>query len=265
MKVLVTGGAGFLGRYIIEKLLSEKCDLTAIVKLSTSTTALEGEKIKLIYGDIRDEAVLKRAVAGVDVIVHAAATMWGSWEDFHAINVESTRNLLDLTRGRRLKRFVHISSVSVYDHTGVESGHVFREDSPYQEKDHIFYSKSKMEAEKVVLEYRETHNMPTVILRPGALYGVGGPLYSAQLGLPLGGKRYGLIGDGGAKLPLCHVLVEKPMALNAAEAQKMVTVAKRKKVKLSVGHNHLLIPVLALVSFRKRRRNRQPVLAGEKN
>jgi len=266
LKVLVTGGAGFLGQYIIEKLLSQGCAVTAIVRRSTNTSALDGEKISLIYGDIRDEAILKQAVAGVDVIVHAAATMKGSWDDFHAINVESTRKLLQLTRGKKLKRFVHISSVSVYDRTGVEDGHVFREDSPYQEKDLIFYSKSKIEAEKVVLEYRKEHNMPTVILRPGPLYGVGGPLYPAQLGVPLGGRRYGLIGDGRSKLSLCHVrsvaeavwlAIEKERAVgnayNVVEDESIERLAFLKKVKQSVypDLNIVKIPyvILRAMSF----------------
>jgi len=205
LKVLVTGGAGFLGRYIIEKLLAEKCEVVAIVKQSTDTSALDAQKVKLIYGDIRDKDFLKQAVHGIDVVVHAAATMWGSWDDFYAVNVESTKNLLELTRSKKLKRFVHISSVSVYDHSDVEDGHIFTEEAPYQERDHTFYSKSKMGAEQVIEEYREKHKIPTVILRPGALYGIGGPLYPAQLGLPLGGHKYGLIGNGQAKMPLCHV------------------------------------------------------------
>ena len=256
LKVLVTGGAGFLGRYIIKKLLTEKCEVVAIVRRSTDTSALDAQKVKLIYGDIRDKDVLKQAVQGIDVVVHAAATMWGSWNDFYAINVESTKNLLELTRNKKLKRFVHISSVSVYDHSDAEDGHIFTEDSPYQEKDHIFYSKSKMEAEQVVLEYKEKYKMPTVILRPGALYGIGGPLYPAQLGLPLGGHKYGLIGNGRAKMPLCHVqsvaeaiwlAIEKQQAVgnayNLVEDESLSRIAFLQKVKQAAFPDFKIIKI----------------------
>lgn len=265
-RVLVTGGAGFLGRYLIDKLLAEKCDVVAVVKPSTDVSGLESSRVQFVLGDIRDPEVLKKAMTGVDAVVHAAATMWGSWEDFYAINVGSTRTLLELARQQKVKRFVHISSVSVYDHTTAEDGHVFPEDAPFQKTDHTFYSKSKMQAEEAVREYREKHNLPVVVLRPGALYGAGGPLYPAQLGLPLGGHRYGLIGNGRKKLPLCHVrsvaeavwlATKKPQAVEQAynlvedEPLDRLTFLRRVKEHLYPDLKIIRIPyaVLRTMSF----------------
>lgn len=205
MKVLVTGGAGFLGRHLLKKLDKEGVDVVAIVRRSSDTGGLKGRKLSLVVGDLRDDDVIETAMQSVDVVIHAAATMGGSWDDFYAINVEATRRLLEAARRHGVRRFIHISSVSVYDHSSKGGGHVFTEDMPYETKQLTFYSKSKIEAEKVVWEYAQKDGVPCVVLRPGALYGIGGPLYPAQLGLPLGGNRFAVIGNGRSPVPLCHV------------------------------------------------------------
>lgn len=266
LKVLVTGGAGFLGHHIIARLEQEGCEITAVVRPSTDLSLIRGKKVKLVFGDIRDKAVLEQAMAGVEVVVHAAATMYGSWDDFYAINVESTKTLLELGRQNGIKRFVHISSVSVYDHTKADEGQIFTEEMPFQTEQLNFYAQSKIEAEKIVWEYVEKQKMPCVVLRPGALYGTGGPLYPAQLGLPLGGNRYGLIGNGRSPLPLCHVqsvvdavwlAIKRRQAVGACynlmEDESINRIDFLKKVKETVNPKLSIVklpcPVLRFMSF----------------
>jgi nucleoside-diphosphate-sugar epimerase len=119
--------------------------------------------------------------------------------------VKSTELLLEQSRNLGLKRFVFISSVIVYDHTTAKSGMVFKEDMPYETETLTNYSRSKVEAEKIVLKYHSEHGMPCVIVRPAAIYGPGGPIYPNRLGFSIGAKRYLVIGDGKNAIPLSHV------------------------------------------------------------
>ncbi len=89
----MTGGAGFLGQYIISALQNHRGDIVARVKKSSDLSSSNGARIDTIYGDIRDPDVIEKAVAGVDILVHAAALFQGSWEDFYSVNVAATQTL----------------------------------------------------------------------------------------------------------------------------------------------------------------------------
>lgn len=218
MKALVTGAAGFLGRYILDVLQRKDFEIVTVVRPTSDVKYLKEKNAKLIVGDLRDKKCLAEAVKGVNVIVHAAATLRGKWEDFYEINVESTRSLLELAVREEAKRFVFISSIIVYDHTSAAAGHSFSEEMPYEQKQQTYYCKTKIEGEKLVTSYHEKHHLPTVILRPGALYGKHGPLFVSRLGLPAGGSRYLIIGNGNLPLPLSHVeSVAKAVWLSIAQ------------------------------------------------
>lgn len=203
MRVLLTGASGFLGRHIIQKLKSEGCDIVAIVRNSSVLDELKDAGVEFIYGDLRDEACIKKAVKNVDGIVHAAATMRGRREDYEKINVKSTELLFKHALEMKIKRFVFISSIIVYDHSSAEAGTAFTEDMSYERDNLTNYSWSKIEAEKIVVKYQD--KVPSVILRPGALYGGNGPIYPARLGFSLGDSFYLVIGDGNREIPLAHV------------------------------------------------------------
>lgn len=205
MKALVTGAAGFLGRHVVENLQKQNYEIVTVVRPTTDVKFLEEKNVQLIVGDLRDETCIAAATQGVDVIVHCAATLRGSWDDFHAINVGSTRKLLEQARKQKVKRFVFISSVIVYDHSSAEAGARFSEEMQYEENQHTYYSQTKVEGEKLVAEYHEKHKLPTVILRPAAIYGKTGSLFLSRLGFAMGGNRYLIIGNGNLPLPLSHV------------------------------------------------------------
>lgn len=204
MKVFVTGAAGFLGRQLVE-LLSKKHDVVTVVRPTSDTHYLKEKNVQLVVGDLRDKACLETAMQGVEVVVHAAAALRGKWEDFYDINVGVTQNLLELSVQQKVERFVFISSIIVYDHSSSSEGQVFHEAMPYEEKEQTYYCKTKIAAEKSVNEYHDKHKLPTVILRPAALYGKHGPLFVSRLGLPLGSNRYLVFGKGNVPLALSHV------------------------------------------------------------
>ncbi|MFQ5648739.1 MAG: NAD-dependent epimerase/dehydratase family protein [bacterium] len=205
MKILITGAAGFLGRYLVDLLSEEGHELATIVRPTSDRQYLEEKKVELIVGDLHDPAAIEAAADGAEVIVHAAATLRGSWDDFRAVNVEATRRLLELAVKNKVRRFVFISSVIVYDHSHATPGTQFSEKMAYEEAQQTYYCKTKIQAEILVKQAQEQHSLPTVILRPAAIFGKRGPLFISRLGFAAGGKRYLVVGKGTLPLPLSHV------------------------------------------------------------
>ncbi|MCG8603378.1 Gfo/Idh/MocA family oxidoreductase [bacterium] len=205
-RVFVTGGSGFLGRAIIERLLADGFQVVALARRSNLPRHLQHPRIELVLGDMRDAADLFQHLARVDYVVHAAATMRGTWEDFYNTNVQGTRTLLEAVANKPIKRFIYISSASVYRHANLKKNAFFTEDMPYEASENAtFYARSKIEAEHLVRKYQCDADLPTVILRPGAIYGPGGYVFPATIGLGIGNGKVITIGDARTTLPLSYV------------------------------------------------------------
>lgn len=204
MKVLITGASGFLGQHIIKKLSEEGVDIAAIIRPTSRIEHLKKYTIDYITGNIRDEETLRKAMQGVDAVIHAVTTKFGGAEDFYAENVESTRQLLELSLKNNIKRFVFISSIDVYDHSKCKNGSVLDEDSPRDPNPSNHYSRTKIQAEEIVETFNRKHKLPTVIIRPGCIYGKGGNWVPARLGFSAGPQRYVLLGNGKSAVPMSH-------------------------------------------------------------
>lgn len=164
MKVLVTGGAGFLGINLIRFLLKKDC---AIVSLDTVDFDYpEANKIKVVRGDIRDEQTLNIAMEGCDQVVHSAMALpLYEEKEIMTTGIDGTRLLLETAEKKEINRFVHISSTAVY---GIPDHH------PLYENDKLDgvgpYGKAKVEAEQVCLDFRNS-GMCLPILRPKSFVG----------------------------------------------------------------------------------------------
>src|SRR5207253_5485118 len=124
----------------------------------------------VVRGDLGDTEAVRKAVEGVDLVFHCAAKVGdrGPVEEYRAVNVEALRTLLDAVKGRPLRRFVHVSSLGVYEarhHHGTDES----EPPPATHMDG--YTQTKVEAERLVLEYHRLNGVPAVVLRPGFIYG----------------------------------------------------------------------------------------------
>ena len=203
MKILLTGATGFLGRHIVKKLTSEGVEVRALVRKTSSISHLQNEKIKFIQGNLRDRESIQKAIKGVDAVVHAATSKGGPWPEFFADNVQGTEWLLEEAAKQKIKRFVFISSVAVYDHSEVKNGSVLSEDHPL-EKSPNYYSRSKIEAESLIKRYHQEQGIATTIIRPACIYGSGGFWYPSRLGFSAG-KNYAVLGSGKSVVPLSHV------------------------------------------------------------
>lgn len=121
MNVLITGGAGFIGSHLAERLLGADHSVRVLDNLSTGRreNLPAGGKLEFIEGDIRDVATVRRAVVGMDAIVHlaAVASVQASVDDpcgTHATNFDGTLNLLEAARTGGVRRFLYASSAAVY-------------------------------------------------------------------------------------------------------------------------------------------------------
>jgi len=170
---LITGATGFVGGHLAEACGSRGLTVRALVRAGSNVAHLDKLRAELIRGDMTDAAALRQAVDGADYVVHCAAKVgdWGPVEDYRAVNVEGLRSLLDACKGSpTLKRFVHLSSLGVY-----EARHHYQTDEtvppPAQHMDG--YTQTKVESENLALEYFRRDRVPLVVLRPGFIYGPG--------------------------------------------------------------------------------------------
>jgi nucleoside-diphosphate-sugar epimerase len=167
---LITGTTGFLGSHVAEACVGRGFRVSTIARASSNTALLERIGVEIHRGDLTDPQVVRRAVEPADVIVHCAAKVGdsGPVEEYRAINVEALRGLLEACMGKPLHRFVHMSSLGVYEarhHHGTE------ETEPLPDQHLDGYTQTKVEAEKLVLAYHRNHSLPVVVLRPGFVYG----------------------------------------------------------------------------------------------
>lgn len=193
MKILVTGATGFLGKYIINELTEHGYDVVAFGRNEEIGKNLEkNKKVIFFKGDFTDNEKLSEAIKNVSGIIHAGglSTVWGKWQDFYNANVKSTENILKLCREYSIKKLVFISSPSIY--AGDKNQLNVKEEDAPNENNLNFYIKSKIEAEKKIREYND---IPSVILRPRGLFGIGDTSVIPRLlhlnetrGIPVFGK-----------------------------------------------------------------------------
>lgn len=172
MKVLVTGGGGFLGSRIAQMLRERGDDVTILGR--RRYPHLEAEGIPYIVADIREADAVARACRGSDAVFHVAALtgIWGRRRDFWDINVAGTRNVLDACRSCGIAKLIYTSSPSVVfgrdELCGVD------ESQPYPDRYLAHYPETKAAAERMVLA-ANVAELATVALRPHLIWGPGDP------------------------------------------------------------------------------------------
>lgn len=167
---LITGATGFLGSHVAERCVQRGMKVRVLARPSSDTRFLKQLPVDIFPSDIGDSGRLPEALKGIDVVIHCAAKVgdWGPVEEYRAVNVEALRGLLEACRGASIQRFVHLSSLGVYearDHYGTD------ETVPLPDKHIDGYTQTKVESEKLVLQYHRDHGLPVVVLRPGFIYG----------------------------------------------------------------------------------------------
>ena len=170
--ILITGATGFLGHTLCPHLVRHGYRLRAFVRPTSAWEFLRPLGVDLAWGDIRDADAIRAAAGGCGAIVHAAAKFrfWGHPADFLATNVDGTKNALEAARQAGVERFIYISTVAVVGTP--RQGTTIDERYPLDPQDD--YQRSKLAAERLALSYYSERHVPTIVLRPGAIYGPGG-------------------------------------------------------------------------------------------
>ena len=194
--VLVTGGTGFLGSRVVEKLVLEH---EARVRVLTSNLARASRAarfdIELVLGDVGDADLVRRVAKGCNVIVHCAYGSRGSEAERRRVTVDGTRAVLDAALAVRAQRVVHVSTMVVYG-IGVEG--VLDERAP-RRRTGIGYADTKREAEALVDRYARERGAPVTIVQPTAIYGPYAPSWTERVVEAMRTRRLILV-DGGEGL-----------------------------------------------------------------
>jgi UDP-glucose 4-epimerase len=197
MKVLVTGGAGFIGSHVVDKLLAAGHD-TRILDLIPSAYHSD---VETVLGDLGDPEVVQRALAGVDAVLHLAAVadvdqVAKNPTLTDQVNTRGTQMLLEGAREAGVKRFVYASTIWVYgDAAGPEA---LDENTPLGLPKH-FYTATKIAGEMYTSSYGELYDLEWTILRFGIPYGPRArptavvPAFTAKA---LAGQPLTIAGDG---------------------------------------------------------------------
>lgn len=173
MRILVTGGAGFIGSNFVHYLLNEHKDdevltldaLTYAGSKNNLTDVIHNPRHEFVVGDIRDRDLVTDLIVDVDAIVNFAAETHvdrsiESAKPFVTTNVEGTQNLLDAAKETDIVRFLQISTDEVY---GEIIDGKFSEDDPLNPRNP--YSATKASAELLTQSFQTTHDLPTLITR----------------------------------------------------------------------------------------------------
>lgn len=206
MKVLVTGATGFLGSRLTSALAVRGDAVRALSRGTGVENQLQKTHVEIVRGDLKDRDSLRKAIAGVDVVCHAAAAMRGSWREYAETTIQGTEWMLKLSQEAGVKRFVHISSITVYRTWDRGREALIDETCPWDPDPERLgpYAHSKIEAEKHAFRYLR-QGLPVVVIRPGIIYGPGGRVMHPNVGYFATKKLFLLVGGGDNPLPLTYV------------------------------------------------------------
>jgi nucleoside-diphosphate-sugar epimerase len=202
-KVLVTGGGGFIGQHIVERLLARGLEVSTLGR--SPQPGLKDKGVKTIQADLVEPTQVVSACKDMDAIFHVAAKagVWGRRKDYHSANVIGTRNILQACREQHVPYLIHTSTPSV-----VFNGKSFAgedESLPYGSNWLCHYAETKAIAEKEVLEANGKNGLATTALRPHLVWGKGDPhllprvIQRARLG------KLRIVGDGTNLVDISHV------------------------------------------------------------
>ena len=195
-RLLITGATGMVGALVARRATEAGYSVRAMVRGSSDRSSLDGLDIEFVEADLGSPETLEPAFEDVDFVVNTAAHVgdWGPAEKFRAINVVALEHMVTICRRLdRIKRWVQISSLGVYSaihHYGTD------EKTPPDLGGLDGYTRTKAEAEVVLNRYAQQNEFPSVIIRPGFIYGPGDRHVVPRVIERLADGQMKLIGDG---------------------------------------------------------------------
>jgi nucleoside-diphosphate-sugar epimerase len=219
LKILITGGTGFVGRYLVNELISQGNFCRLLIRRKSNTEwLLKKNQVELWHGDITRPDTLKDIAKDMDYVYHLAAVGHVSaiseeaYKNFIRVNVDGTKNLIIECAGFNIKKFVHFSSTAamgLIKKKLVDERDVPQPVTPYQ--------KSKLESEKVALSLGKEYKVPTVVIRPCMIYGINGKGEFLKMCKLMSRGLFPRVGFGKNLTPLVHVSDVVQGAIKSAE------------------------------------------------
>ncbi|MEW6329949.1 MAG: NAD-dependent epimerase/dehydratase family protein [Pseudomonadota bacterium] len=271
MKILVTGGAGFIGSHLAERLLGAGDRVCVLDDLSTGKreNLPRHEALEFIEGDIRDAGLVDRSARGVDAVVHlaAVASVQASMDDpvrTHQVNFDGTLNLLEASRRHGIGRFVYACSAAVYGDAAaipVTEEAAARPLSPY--------AVDKLAGEHYLMHYHRVHGLAATSFRFFNIYGPrqdpSSP-YSGVISIFVERLRRNLpvtvYGDGKQTRDFVYVADLADLLARAARGRE----GNGGVFNVGTGRQNALLDLLALlekISGKKIERRHEPARAGD--
>jgi nucleoside-diphosphate-sugar epimerase len=203
-EVFVTGGSGFIGGALIERLRSEGRDVRALARSERAAALVRKRGAEPVMGDLEDPAGLAAGAEGCEVAFHCAAKVedWGDPADFERLNVRGTQNVIDACRAAGVRRLVHAGTEAALmagqPLVNVDEGAPLRPDSP------ALYSSSKAKAEQLV-RAADGDGVETVVVRPRFVWGRGDTTLLPALVEMVRSGRFRWVGGGRQLTETTHV------------------------------------------------------------
>lgn len=172
MKTFVTGATGFIGRHLVQRLVQDGHEVRCLVRKTSQTRFLQYLGVQLVYGDVNDLAAFREGVYGCDWLFHLA-NLYSMWEPdrsrYTNINIEGTRNVMEVALEMGVKKVVYVSTVAVY---GKPEEIPFREESRPGPQFFSEYAHTKAVANEIAWDAHR-RGLPLAVLYPGIVLGAG--------------------------------------------------------------------------------------------
>lgn len=201
-KVLVTGGTGFTGSHLVRNLVSDGYPVRVLARDAARARTVLPAEVEITEGDVADPGVVAQAVHGQEVVYHLAAAFREAGipdSRYREVHVDATRHLLEAARAEGVRRFVHVSTIGVHGHIANPPAD---EGAPCAPGD--IYQETKLEGEKLALEFQQQHDFPLTVARPAAIYGPG-DLRLLKLFRMVARRRFVMLGKGEVNLHMVYV------------------------------------------------------------
>ena len=201
--IVVTGASGHLGRALVRRLLADGERVRIFVRREPSEEFRQHPRLDLFLGELGDPTSVEQGLANATGVYHCGAATVGGWPAHESGTIAGTANVVAACLKHKIRKLVHVSSLSVLHQLAL--GPVVTESSPLEPRpeERGAYTRSKLEAERIVSTAVRQQGLQAVIVRPGLIWSEE-VLLPASVGMRAGGRLV-MIGDRNLRLPLIHV------------------------------------------------------------